>query len=62
MRIIFNILIIVILVPQKPEWNPVISKLREKNIFATYESAKQGLSRITWTAIFLFYFFHAYFY
>nr|YP_009519648.1 hypothetical protein Ycf47 [Udotea flabellum]AYC65699.1 hypothetical protein Ycf47 [Udotea flabellum] len=63
-RLFFLILIISILEPQTPEWNPLIIQLRAKGsiyipyLFSTYELAKKNLSRITWSTIFFFYFIH----
>nr|AYC63969.1 hypothetical protein Ycf47 [Flabellia petiolata] len=57
-RFFFSILIVLILVPQTPEWNPVITQLRAKNLFLTYESAKKNLAKITWGAILIFYYVH----
>ena len=57
-RFFINFFIIALLEPQTPEWNPLIPKLRSTNLFFDYKEAKMTLRRITWGAIFIFYFFH----
>ena len=58
LRLFLNFLMIVLLEPQTPEWNPLIPKLRSTDLFFDYKEAKLTLHRITWGAIFMFYFFH----
>ena len=58
MRFILSFVIILILAPQEPEWNPIIRKLRSKNLFFTYKTAKMAVNRFTWTILLIFYFFH----
>lgn len=58
MRLILSFLVIFILTPQQPEWNPLIRKLRSKNLFFTYKIAKIAVRRFTWSMVFIFYFFH----
>lgn len=57
-KIILNILVILVLTPQQPQWNPLIRQLRSKNCFGTYKMAKIAVRRLTWTFLFMFYFFH----
>ena len=58
MRFILSFLVIFILTPQQPEWNPLIRKLRSKNLFSTYKMAKIAVRRFSWSVMCIFYFFH----
>ena len=62
LRISSSFFIIGCLKPQTddPEWNPMITKLREQvnYLFLTYGDAKKGLLLITWGAIFIYNFVH----
>lgn len=53
-----SFLIVFIVEPQQPKWNPLIIYLREKNLFGTYAEAKKALNRITWGIFIIFYFRH----
>nr|AYC64508.1 hypothetical protein Ycf47 [Pseudochlorodesmis sp. HV01306c] len=51
---LLSFLIVIIIEPQQPQWNPLITQLRKKNVYSTYKTAKKNLNRITWSIIFIF--------
>nr|YP_009130566.1 hypothetical chloroplast RF47 [Tydemania expeditionis]CEO91096.1 hypothetical chloroplast RF47 [Tydemania expeditionis] len=57
-RIFLSFIVIILLEPQTPEWNPLIPKLRENKFFLilNYENAKKILRQTTWGIIVIFYF------
>lgn len=57
-RLFLNFLIVILLEPQTPEWNPLIPKLRSTDLFFDYKEAKLTLRGITWGTIYIFSLFH----
>lgn len=57
-RLFLNFLIVVLLEPQTPEWNPLIPQLRSTDLFFDYKEAKLTLRGITWGTIYIFSLFH----
>ena len=55
-RCFISFFIILVVEPQTPQWNILITRLR--HLFFTYEIAKKSLAKTTWLAIGLFYFLH----
>ena len=57
-RLFLNFWIIILLIRQTPEWNPLIPILRSTDLFFDYPEAKFTLQKITWGTIYIFYLFH----
>ena len=57
-RLFLNFLIVILLEPQTPEWNPLIPQLRSTDLFFDYKEAKFTLRGITWGTIYIFSLFH----
>jgi len=57
LRILFSIIIILVLGTQKPEWNPLVAKLRSFDLFEDYKQAKDYVMIFSWSLIFVFYIF-----
>nr|YP_009519017.1 hypothetical protein Ycf47 [Boodleopsis sp. H.0758]AYC64957.1 hypothetical protein Ycf47 [Boodleopsis sp. H.0758] len=55
LRIFFSIIIILVLGSQKPEWNPLVAKLRSFDLFEDYKQAKHYVMVFSWILIFIFY-------
>lgn len=55
LRIFFSIIIILVLGSQKPEWNPLVAKLRSFDLFEDYKQAKDYVMIFSWSLIFIFY-------